>query len=184
MATRMERRTQRHRVQMHIAVRWAGRALVALLVLLLMRRYVFTLTTVQGPSMMDTLDSGQVVAVDRTFFALHEPMRGVVAICTFPDTGEKYVKRIIALPGDEVRIEDGVTYVNDMPLTEQYIEYGCHEDFGPYTVPGGQVFVMGDNRANSHDSRNIGAIEQNNLIGRVFAVFYPLKEAHFLPLNG
>jgi len=132
---------------------------------------------------MDTLSDGQVVMVDKTFFKMHTPKPGLIVICRYPGSEESYVKRIIALPGDEVEIKDGVTYVNGVPRDEDYVVHRDREDFGPYVVEEGCVFVMGDNRANSHDSRAEGAIPEEMIEGRVFAVLFPAQDAHFLPVT-
>ena len=65
-------------------------------------------------------------------------------------------------------------------MEEDYVSYPCRDDFGPYTVEEGCVFVLGDNRANSHDSRSEGALSCDMIVGRVVAVFFPLGQAHFL----
>ena len=180
MPTRMERRAERIRLQRREIARWLAELAVVLLAALLVRAYVFSLTTVQGPSMMDTLQSGQVVAVDKTYFHLHEPQRGMVVICRYPGSRDYFVKRIAALEGDVIEISQGVTYVNGQALEEDYVSYPCRDDFGPYTVEEGCVFVLGDNRANSHDSRSEGALSEDMIVGRVVAVFFPLGQAHFL----
>lgn len=180
MPTRMERRAERIRLQRREIARWLAELAVVLLAALLVRAYVFSLTTVQGPSMMDTLQSGQVVAVDKTYFHLHEPQRGMVVICRYPGSRDYFVKRIAALAGDTIEITGGVTYVNGQAMEEDYVSYPCRDDFGPYTVEEGCVFVLGDNRANSHDSRSEGALSCDMIVGRVVAVFFPLGQAHFL----
>ena len=180
MPTRMERRAERIRLQRREIARWLAELAVVLLAALLVRAYVFSLTTVQGPSMMDTLQSGQVVAVDKTYFHLHEPQRGMVVICRYPGSRDYFVKRIAALAGDTIEITGGVTYVNGQAMEEDYVSYPCCDDFGPYTVEEGCVFVLGDNRANSHDSRSEGALSCDMIVGRVVAVFFPLGQAHFL----
>ena len=180
MSTRMERRAERIRLQRREIARWLAELAVVLLAALLVRAYVFSLTTVQGPSMMDTLQSGQVVAVDKTYFHLHEPQRGMVVICRYPGSRDYFVKRIAALSGDTIEITGGVTYVNGQAMEEDYVSYPCRDDFGPYTVEEGCVFVLGDNRANSHDSRSEGALSCDMIVGRVVAVFFPLGQAHFL----
>lgn len=180
MPTRMERRAERIRLQRREIARWLAELAVVLLAALLVRAYVFSLTTVQGPSMMDTLQSGQVVAVDKTYFHLHEPQRGMVVICRYPGSRDYFVKRIAALAGDTIEITGGVTYVNGQAMEEDYVSYPCRDDFGPYTVEEGCVFVLGDNRANSHDSRSEGALSCDMIVGRVVSVFFPLGQAHFL----
>lgn len=183
MPTRMERRQERMSLYRRDTVRFAAVIAALLVMVMLVRCFAFSFITVQGPSMMDTLGEGQVVAVDKTFFKIHTPKPGLIVICRYPSSDENYVKRIIALPGDEVEIRQGITYVNGVPRDEDYVQYRDHDDFGPYLVDEGCVFVMGDNRANSHDSRAEGAIPLELIVGRVFAVFFPIKDAHFLPVT-
>ena len=183
MPTRMERRHERKSLLKRDVVRLVIEVLAVALVLVLVRTFAFSFITVQGPSMMDTLQEEQVVMVDKTFFKLHTAKPGLIVICRFPGGTENYVKRIIALPGDTVEIKGGITYVNGVPRDEDYVTYRNHEDYGPYVVEEDCVFVMGDNRANSHDSRVEGAIPEDLIVGRVFAVLFPAKEAHFLPVT-
>ena len=183
MPTRMERRQEKQQLFRREAIRFGILAAAVLLAVTLVRTYVFSLIAVQGPSMMDTLSDKQVLAVDKTFFAFHEAKPGLIVIFRYPGSDENYVKRIIALPGDEVVIHEGVTYVNGVPRDEEYVHYRDHEDFGPYIVEEGCVFVMGDNRANAHDSRAEGAIPEDLITGRVFAVLFPAGEAHFLSMT-
>ena len=180
MPTRMERRVERIRLQRRETLRWLAELTAVLAIALLVRTCVFSLTAVEGPSMMNTLQSGQVVAVDKTYFHFHEPQRGMVVICRYPESREYYVKRVAALAGDVIEISQGVTYLNGQALEEDYVSYPCREDFGPYTVEEGCVFVLGDNRANSHDSRNEGALDRSVIVGRVVAVCFPLGQAHLL----
>ena len=183
MATRMERRQERRSLLRRDIVRLSILAAVLMILLVIVKSFVFSFITVQGPSMLDTLSEGQIVMVDKTFFRMHNAKPGLIVICRFPDSEENYVKRIVALPGDEVEIKDGITYVNGVPRDEDYVHYRDYEDFGPYIVEEGCVFVMGDNRANSHDSRAEGAISEDRIVGRVFAVLFPAKDAHFLPVT-
>lgn len=183
MATRMERRQERKSLLKRDATRFSIVVIAVMLVIVLVRCYVFSFIRVQGPSMMDTLNEGQLVMVDKTFFKMHTPKPGLIVICRYPGSEESYVKRIVALEGDVVEIKEGVTYVNGVPRDEGYVDYRDYKDFGPYIVEENCVFVMGDNRANSHDSRAEGAIPEDMIVGRVFAVLFPAKEAHFLPVT-
>ena len=170
MPTRMERRAERIRLQRREIARWLAELAVVLLAALLVRAYVFSLTTVQGPSMMDTLQSGQVVAVDKTYFHLHEPQRGMVVICRYPGSRAYFVKRIAALAGDTIEITGGVTYVNGQAMEEDYVSYPCRDDFGPYTVEEGCVFVLGDYRTQAHDSRDFGPIPLGDVEGKLITI--------------
>lgn len=183
MATRMERRQERRSLLQRDVARLSVLAAALLILVVLVRCFVFSFINVQGPSMLDTLSDGQIVMVDKTFFRMHKAKPGLIVICRFPGSEENYVKRIVALPGDEIEIRDGVTYVNGVPRDEKYVHYRDYENFGPYVVEEGCVFVMGDNRANSHDSRAEGAIPEDRIVGRVFAVLFPAKDAHFLPVT-
>ena len=175
MPTRMERRAEKVRLQRRETVRWLAELAVVLLMALLVRTFVFSLTTVQGPSMMDTLLSGQVVAVDKTYFHLHEPQRGMVVICRYPGSREYFVKRIMALAGDTIEITGGVTYINGQPLDEPYVAYPSSESM-TVQLEADQYMVMGDNRAVSYDSReaDMGMLSKADFAGRVRARIWPL----------
>jgi len=109
------------------------------------------------------------------------PQRFDVVICRYPGRGDtNFVKRVVGLPGDTVEILDGYLYINGDKQDEPYIsdEYrvGRLNTFGPYTVPEGAYFVLGDHRNNSNDSRSQGAISRNMIIGHVRTVLYPFNE--------
>ena len=99
-----------------------------------------------------------------------------------PDTGiEDYIKRVIALPGETVEGRDGHVVVDDQVLEEPYLDEGTTtSDFEPRLVPAGEVFVMGDNRSVSIDSRVFGAIPESTIVGRAFVRIWPLTHLGFL----
>lgn len=99
MPSRMERRQERLRRRRREACAWIVEIAVVFVLAMLVRTFVFSLTTVQGPSMRETLHSGQIVAVDKLYFSIHDFSRGQVVICRYPDSDEFYVKRIVGLPG-------------------------------------------------------------------------------------
>lgn len=174
-ASRVEARRQREKKKRE-NLRFAIELVAVVLAALLIRHYVFMLTIVSGSSMEETLHDHQIVAVDRLRYALADPQRGDIVICHYPNDSKNYVKRIVAIAGDWLQIQDGVTFLNGQALQEEHIVYKAYSDFGPYQVPEGCVFVMGDNRANSHDSRAEGALPLELLEGRVFAVLYPFDQ--------
>ena len=153
---------------------------VVFVLAMLVRTFVFSLTTVQGPSMRETLHSGQIVAVDKLYFAIHDFSRGQVVICRYPDSDEFYVKRIVGLPGETIEIHGGQTYIDGQALAEDYVLYPPEEDFGPVRIAADEVFVMGDNRANSYDSRQEGTLPRSMIVGRVMAVCFPFDEARWI----
>ena len=180
MPTRMERRQERARRRRREARAWLLELAAVLVLSVLVRTFVFSLTTVQGPSMRETLHSGQVVAVDKLYAAIGDFSRGAIVICRFPDSRDYYVKRIVGLPGETIEIRGGKTYIDGDALSEPYVLYPAQEDFGPVTVEADEVFVLGDNRANSHDSRSEGAIPRESVVGRVMAVCFPPEEMRLL----
>ena len=108
------------------------------------------------------------------------PQRFDIVICRYPGRGDtNFVKRIVGLPGDTVAIRNGYLYVNEIRYDEPYIsdQYreGWLNTFGPYTVPAGEYFVMGDHRNNSNDSRSQGTISRDMIIGHVRTVLYPFN---------
>ena len=104
-----------------------------------------------------------------------EPERFDVVICHYPGRGNtNFVKRIVGMPGDTVEIKDGHLIVNGVTYTEKFLHERPVENFGPYVVPEGRYFVMGDNRNNSNDSRRseVGPLDREYIIGKVDAVLW------------
>lgn len=158
--------------------------LIALLIALLLRSFVFVFATVNGPSMQPTLQTGEKIFVTRYSYYLGEIERGDIIVCKYPSEmyPDNYVKRVIALGGERVRVQDGKVYINDVPLPEDYIYSAPREDMAEVTVPDGSVFVMGDNRNNSTDSRKsyIGPISKKLIIGKARCIIYPFSEIRSL----
>lgn len=99
-----------------------------------------------------------------------------------PPEDKELIKRVIGLPGDTVSGHDGKVYVDGRPLTEPYVNPACHgtTDFTTVTVPPGRYFMMGDNRCDSFDSRMFGTIARSAVVGRAFAVMWPVKHLRWL----
>jgi len=195
---------------------WVLTILVAVLAALVIRSIAFEPVRVDGLSMEDTLDDGEIMLVTKydyssTWFCLPwqsneakenaprltfggNPKRFDVVICRYPGRGDtNFVKRVVGLPGDTIRLEDGYLYVKEAGQEEEvryeepYVkdEYrtGRLNTYGPFTVPEGQYFVMGDHRNNSNDSRSVGAIDRNMIVGHVRQVLYPFSQWRGVP-NG
>ena len=176
MPTRMEKRRERQTKKRRSMLRFAAELLAVILFAVLVRTFVFSITEVEGPSMQETLHSGQIVAVEKFSCRIHGVQRGQIVICRYPGSYEYYIKRVVALGGDTLEIRDGVTYLNGQALQEEYVTHPAQENFGLITVEPGQVFVMGDNRANSHDSRAEGALEESSIVGRAVCVLFPFDQ--------
>jgi signal peptidase I len=128
---------------------------------------------VDGSSMEPSLQSGEFVIVNRLAYKLGDPEHGDVVVFHFPgDPGQEYIKRIIGLPGDSVKILDGTVYVNEQAIQEPYIAADPRYQ-GKWDVPPNHLFVLGDNRNNSSDSHNWGAVPMENVIGEAFFVYWP-----------
>ncbi len=153
--------------------------ITALILAFLLRSFVFVLATVDGPSMEPTLQNNEKILVTRYSYYFHEIERGDVIVCRFDNENypDYYVKRVVALGGETVKIENGIVYVNDVPLEENYIKEPPRNDMEEVLVPVGYVFVMGDNRNNSTDSRKsyIGPIAQELVVGKARCILFPLS---------
>ena len=130
---------------------------------------------VHADSMLPTLHSGDEVVIDPVTLVLRAPHRGELVVANSPNGG-LVVKRVAAIGGDTVGIEDGVLVVNGKERREQYVDYPSIDGvyFGPVDVPRGAVFLLGDNRGNSEDSRDFGAVPDDEVIGRVLVRIWPL----------
>lgn len=146
---------------------------LALLIVLALgiRAFIAEPIRVDGDSMYPTLVHGEHMLVEKISYWFSEPARGDIIICYYPGYTESCVKRVIALGGETIAVRDGAVYINGAPLDESaYWNGTMPADYGPVTVPDGEVFVMGDNRGESKDSRNpaVGPIPRHKIVGRVF----------------
>ena len=183
---------------------WVLTIAVAVVMAFLIRAFVFEPVRVEGESMDTTLANGEIMFVTKFDYASNwlsfpwqdaaakekaarittggNPKRFDVVICRYPGRGDtNFVKRVVGLPGDTVELRNGWLYVNGERYEEPYIqdEYrgGMLNTFGPFTVPEGCYFVMGDHRNNSNDSRSQGAISRDMIIGHVRSVVFPFGNA-------
>ena len=139
---------------------------------------------VDGESMEPTLSNGERLFVNKFIYRFNSPERGDIVVFT-PDGAENkmYIKRVIGLPGETVLIEDGTTYIDGEPLEEDYIKEEIRGNFGPYDIPEENVFVLGDNRNQSADSRFtsvVGFVSYDSIAGKAFWVYWPLTEMRLL----
>jgi signal peptidase I len=129
---------------------------------------------VESISMQPTLYAGNFVFVNKLAYTWGDASRGDIIVFRYPPDPDQvpYIKRIIGLPGEQVRISNGRVYINDQPLTEGYLNSSTHQD-GTWTVPPHHLFVMGDNRNNSSDSRSWGTVPLENVIGKAEVIYWP-----------
>ena len=130
---------------------------------------------VEGFSMLPTLQDGEFVLVNRLAYRLGEHQRGDIVVFHHP-SGQKeedLIKRIIGIPGDQIVAENGMVSVNGTRLKEEYIKEAPSYT-GEWTVPEGQLFVLGDNRNNSSDSHQWGFVPYEDVIGKAILIYWPL----------
>lgn len=152
--------------------------IAALIMIFIARAY-----TVNGESMLPTLHHGERLLVDKVSYRFMAPSRGEIIVFKNPaDTSEQFVKRVIGLPGDRVAIIQGVVYINDQPLAEDYTLAPARVGFASQIVPDDTYFVLGDNRNNSEDSRfnRVGFLPKNLIIGRAIWRYWPLNQVNLI----
>lgn len=167
---------------------WAIVVVVALTVALGVRTFVLAHFVVEGSSMASTLSSGDRVFVNKLSYRFGDPGRGdVVVLHEIRGTTERdLIKRVIALPGEEIEIRSCEVRIDGRLLVEPYLDPtvvtpgNCGGDYGPLIIPDDAVFVMGDNRPGSQDSRALGPIEHDDIVGRAFVVFWPRSDWRWL----
>lgn len=157
---------------------WIKAILVALILVLILRTFVFSASVVEGESMSPTLEHGNKIIFNKFVYLIGEPQRNDVVIIQRPL--KNYVKRVIGLPGEVIEIRNHVLYIDDEAYEQSYISEEAilnTGNFGPIEVPEDSYFVMGDNRAISKDSRNgLGFIESEHIIGKSEFIIYPFNE--------
>jgi len=179
---------------------WIKSIIIALIIALLIRGFIFEPVEVNGNSMEDTLFNGQRLIVYKLGYSFSPPERGDIVVVKvqegsarylpllekvpvlkkiIPDLREiDYIKRVIGVPGDKIEIKDGKVFVNGVEIEEPYIKGSTYENgmVFPITVEQGKLFVMGDNRQNSHDSRQMGQISIDRIKGKAILRIWPLED--------
>ena len=176
---------------------WVIVLVVALVVALGIRTYVLQQFYISGPSMETTLYQPNRVLVNKLSYRLHDVKRGDVGVFDrVTSNGESIqhddlIKRVIGLPGEKISISKCVVYVNKVALKEPYLDSRdteqedlnerCRQpEMAELVVPAKQVFVLGDNRPQSMDSRMFGSVDKNRIVGRAFVVLWPLSRWRWL----
>ncbi|MBW3659492.1 MAG: signal peptidase I [Actinobacteria bacterium] len=176
--------------------------LVAFVLAFLLRTFVVQVFYIPSQSMEPTLQVNDRMVVEKISYLFREPRRGEIVVFegersslpteeetsarllrgvgqflgVVPANARDFVKRVIGLPGDTIRIEDGRVFVNDVPLEEPYVEFEDTKTQGPYEVPEGKLFFLGDNRPNSSDSRyTLGYVDADAVVGRAAVVIWPVE---------
>lgn len=157
--------------------------IIVIIILLFVMVYVVSITQVVGNSMDPTLKNQEVLILNKAKYRFFDVKRGDIISFTYEDT--KYlIKRVIGLPGDKIKIKDNQLYINGKIYDEPYLKNVETEDFdiatlGTTEVPEEKYFVLGDNRGNSLDSRKIGFVDQEDIIGEVAIRIWPVNHFRF-----
>jgi len=155
--------------------------IVALFLAFFIRTFVAESFLVLGSSMEPNLHNRERLFINKLAYRLQPPARGEIIIFRYPkDPGRDFVKRVIAVAGETVEIRDGTVYIGGESLTESYGPDQGFSDFPAVLVPEGMVFVLGDNRNNSEDSRFFGSVPREYIKGKALFIYWPLQRCRFL----
>jgi signal peptidase I len=177
-------------VRQQALLREVTTTLLITIVLFLGLRYSAQAVPLDGPSMQPGLHADERVLVNSLAYLVRQPQRGDVIVFHPPDAlTQRFIKRVIGLPGDTIRLTLNDVYVNDVRLVEPYLAptpEGYTSNPEPEVVQLGpdQFFVMGDNRTNSQDSRFFGPISQREIVGKAEFVVWPLSNIHDIETFG
>ncbi|GHU66743.1 signal peptidase I [Clostridia bacterium] len=160
---------------------WIVSIVVAVALALAIRTFIFEPIRVDGESMIHTLENNEYTFTTKIDYLVGEPSRFDVIICQYPGRTERFVKRLIGLPGDTIEIRDSFLYVNGEQYAEEYLT-NRPTYTGTWTVGDGQYFVLGDNRPYSNDSHRseVGFLTRDMIIGHVRCVIWPVNKIRLI----
>ena len=195
-ATETKKQAQSQAADWWTKLRESGEALIiAVLIALFIRAFVIQAFKIPSGSMLPTLQIGDHLLVNRFIYGIRlpftgtllipvsEPKRGDVIVFRFPPNPDTdFIKRVIGLPGDTVEVRDKAVYINGEKIADPHahftdgmtpdVRHGPRDEFGPVTVPKDHLFVMGDNRDNSYDSRFWGFVPEKNVLGKALILYW------------
>jgi signal peptidase I len=163
---------------------WVVSILIAVVLAFFIRYFIVELYMVEGPSMRPTLVNSERLVVNKFIYRFKAPEKGDVLVFRYPkDPSRDFIKRVIAVAGDTIEIKDGRVFVNGQLMNESYILEKTRGSYPLATVPEGHIFVMGDNRNNSEDSRfkDVGFVPLELIKGKAVMVFWPVDHIKSLP---
>lgn len=161
---------------------WLKALALAILLAVILRYFILDNYIVDGSSMLPTLHDQERVLVYKLGHLLgSEPARGDIVVFEYSEDRD-FVKRVIGIAGDTVAVNGGQVYVNGQPISEPYLSVATLDDYKSSIVPPGTVFVLGDNRNFSKDSRDpsVGFVTVNAIKGNAWVVYWPPKAAHLI----
>ncbi len=163
---------------------WIMVFVVAAAMAFVVRTFIFEPVRVDGSSMLNTLTDSEFMIATKFDYLLGDPERFDIVICNYPNTsdGMYRVKRVIGMPGETMELRAGELYIDGQHIEQNFDMTENETYFGPYTVPEGHYFVLGDNRNNSKDSRSVmvGPLERDMIKGHVRAVVFPFNKMRLM----
>jgi signal peptidase I len=180
---------------------WIKALAIAGLLVFVIRWFLVSPFIVDGPSMQPNFWNRERIIVNKILYDIRQPQRGEVIVFHVPQEGRDFIKRVIGLPGETVKVEGDKVFINGKQIAENYLKdayekahavgdlYNRNDNdrsnfpnsqFPDGVVPAGMLFVMGDNRSNSEDSRMIGYIPIDRIVGRADLIFWPINEFKFI----
>jgi signal peptidase I len=167
-------------------VEWVAIIVGALVVAMIVKTFLIQAFFIPSLSMFPTLDEGDRVLVNKLSYKMHDVNRGDLVVFERPKGQPEseikdLIKRVVALPGETIETREGTVYIDGKQLEEDYLVEGVTtENLRRQEVPAGHVFVMGDNRSDSADSRVFGTIDEDTIIGRAFIRVWPIPQLSLL----
>jgi len=177
-----------HSTGSHV-LRWLLRALreiaetviPAVVIALVINLFLAQATQVLGQSMEPNLHTAQRVVVEKvTYRFLHGPRRGNIVVIDLPEQTEMLIKRVVGLPGETIEVRGGEVYIEGERLEEPWMVKPGGGNYGPQTIPPLHVFVIGDNRGASNDSRNFGPVPIEHVVGHAWFSYWPMEHVGFI----
>ncbi len=170
-------------------LRWLVRALrevaetvvPAVIIAMIINLFLAQATQVLGQSMEPNLHTAQRVVVEKVTYRLfHGPRRGDVVVIDLPGQSDMLIKRVVGLPGETIEVRGGEVYIEGQRLEEPWAVKLGGSSYGPQTIPPLHVFVLGDNRGASNDSRNFGPVPIDSIVGRAWFSYWPAEYVGFV----
>jgi signal peptidase I len=151
--------------------------LPALVIVLVINAFLAQATRVEGQSMEPSLHDNQRLIIEKISYRFHPPQRGDIVVLRLPNRhSDPLIKRVVGLPGETVEISDGRVIIDGQVLDEPYLNQYTYQGMSPRVVPEDQLFVLGDNRGFSNDSRAFGFVPFSDVIGRAWFRYWPPLE--------
>lgn len=147
------------------------------IVAFVIRNFLIQTFVIDGASMEPNFHDSEYILIDKISYRFALPQRGEVIVFKPEPSSDSYIKRVIGLPGENVRFYNNDVYINNRKLEESYLDHNSLTRFNAnkiFELNDNEYFVLGDNRGNSKDSRSFGPIDKNQIEGRVFVIFFPL----------